>query len=109
MTCTVGPTTLHDMWCAESIDIKLMNFSSSDEEEFGGRNNSSRSCYHSVRVHPELSPFSREYTEYAGGVKGCRMLFKMLILMLCILIPGSSKSTFSKYSFGREGGMGSQK
>ena len=61
--------------------------------------------YVPLRSHPELSSFSREYTEYAGGkgVKGCRMLFKMLITMHCIFIPGSPKSTFSEYSFGREG------
>ena len=107
MTCTVGPTTLRDMWCAESIDIKLMNFSSSDEEEFGGRNNSSRSCYQ-LGVIQNCHHF-QESTQSTLGVKGCRTLFKMLILMLCIFIPGSSKSTFPKYSFGREGGMGSQK
>ena len=28
----------------------------------------------------------------------------MLIMMHCIFIPGSPKSTFSKYCFGREGG-----
>ena len=38
-----------------------------------------------------------------GGVKGCHTLFKMLIMMHCIFIRGSPKSTFSKYSFGREG------
>ena len=31
-------------------------------------------------------------------------LFNMLIMMHCILIRGRSKSTFSKYSFGRDGG-----
>ena len=109
MTCTVGPTTLRDMWCAESIDIKLMNFSSSDEEEFGGRNNSSRSCYQ-LGVIQNVTIFKRVHRVCWGeGVKGCRTLFKMLILMLCIFIPGSSKSIFSKYSFGREGGRGSQK
>ena len=39
MTRTVGPTILRNMWCAKSIDIKLMKFTSSDEEEFSGRNN----------------------------------------------------------------------
>ena len=58
-----------------------------------------------VRGHPELSSFSREYTEYAGGgVKGCHTLFTMLIMMHCIFIRGSPKATFSKYSFWREGG-----
>ena len=40
-----------------------------------------------------------------GGVNGCCTLFKMMITMHCIFIRGSLKSTFSKYSFGREGGV----
>ena len=30
--------------------------------------------------------------------------FLNVIMMHCIFKPGSAKSTFSKYSFGREGG-----
>ena len=55
--------------------------------------------------HPELSSFSRKRVHrvrWGEGGKGCRTLFKMLILMHCIFIPGSPESTFSKYSFGRE-------
>ena len=37
----------------------------------------------------ELSAFSKEYTEYAGGgVNGTCTLFKMLIMMHCISIRG---------------------
>ena len=39
-----------------------------------------------------------------GGGQGLPTLFKMLIMMHCIFIRGSSKSAFSKYFFlGREG------
>ena len=46
------------------------------------------------------------YTEYAGGggsIAAVRF-FKMLIIMHCIFIRDHYKSTFSKYSFEREGG-----
>ena len=41
----------------------------------------------SLRGRPELSSFAREYTERVG-VSGRCTLFKMLIMMHCIFIPG---------------------
>ena len=65
---------------------------------------------------PELSSFSKEYTEYAGGTnllegRGQWPLyaFKNVDYDALHFHTGSVKSTFSKYSFGREGGRGSQK
>ena len=60
-----------------------------------------------VRGRPELSSFSREYTEYAGG-RGSMVVvrfFKMLIMMHCIFIRGSLKINIFRVLFW-EGGRG---
>ena len=59
-----------------------------------------------LKDRPELSSFSREYTVYTRreGIKGCRTLLKNVVYGALRFSQGVSKSTFSKYSLGREGG-----
>ena len=59
------------------------------------------------RGRPELSSFSRAYVGRDGG-QGLLYAFEKCVYDALRFSEGASKSTFSKYSFGMEGG-GSQK